>query len=109
MPIFTCSTVFRDNKKSTPDKSVLFLLFIADKLGTPKEKVRLLKHLILSHHGKPEHGAAVVPVCLEAELLSCIDMLDSRVEIYSEATANLSPGELSPRIYALEKQIYKHQ
>lgn len=82
---------------------------IADELGTPEEKVRLLKHLILSHHGKPEHGAAVVPVCLEAELLSCIDMLDSRVEIYSEATANLSTGEFSPRIYALEKQVLKHQ
>lgn len=82
---------------------------IADKLGTPEEKVRLLKHLILSHHGKPEHGAAVVPVCLEAELLSCIDMLDSRVEIYSEATANISPGEFSPRVYALDKQVLKHQ
>lgn len=77
-------------------------------LGTPNEKVMLLQHLILSHHGKPEFGAAVEPQCIEGELLACIDMIDSRAEIYTENLANLKAGEFSPKIYALGKRIYNH-
>ena len=78
-------------------------------LGIPEEKSMLLQHLILSHHGQPEFGAAVVPQCLEAELLSLIDSVDSRVEIYREALAELQPGEFSQRIFALEKRIFRHE
>ena len=78
-------------------------------LGITKEKSMLLQHLILSHHGQPEFGAAVVPQCLEAELLSLIDSVDSRVEIYREALAELQPGEFSQRIFALEKRIFRHE
>ena len=51
-------------------------------LNIPEEKSVLLQHMILSHHGEPEFGAAVKPCCAEAELLSYIDLLDSRMEIY---------------------------
>ena len=78
-------------------------------LSIPEEKVLLLKHLVLSHHGQPDFGAAVKPMCIEAELLSCIDMIDSRVEIYAEATAPLSAGEFTPKIYALDKRVFKHR
>ena len=77
-------------------------------LGTPEEKSVLLQHVVLSHHGEPEFGAAVVPMCAEAELLSYIDKVDSRMEIYREAFEGLRPGEFSGRIFALEKRIYKH-
>ena len=40
------------------------------KLLIDKEKSMLLQHMILSHHGEPEFGAAVRPLFLEAELLS---------------------------------------
>jgi 3'-5' exoribonuclease len=36
-------------------------------------QLELLHHLILSHHGTLEHGAAVVPMTLEAELLHHAD------------------------------------
>lgn len=36
---------------------------VAAELGTPEEKSLLLQHMILSHHGEPEFGAAVKP-CL---------------------------------------------
>ena len=39
--------------------------------------------MLLSHHGEPELGAAVRPVCAESELLSMIDLIDSRMEIYN--------------------------
>ena len=56
----------------------------AARLGVPEEKSVLVQHLILSHHGEPEFGAAVRPLCAEAELLSLIDAVDSRMEIYRE-------------------------
>ena len=59
---------------------------VAAELGVPEEKSVLLQHMVLSHHGEPEFGAAVRPMCAEAELLSYIDMIDSRMEIYKEYT-----------------------
>ena len=80
---------------------------IAEELGLPREKSVLLQHMILSHHGEPEFGAAVRPMCAEAELLHLIDMIDSRMEIYAETLAEMEPGSFSPRIFALEKKIYR--
>ena len=83
---------------------------VAEMLGIPEEKSVLLQHLLLSHHGEPEFGAAVLPQCAEAELLSLIDQIDSRMEIYREALAPLKNGEFSQRIFALDnRRIYKHE
>ena len=83
---------------------------IAKELDVPEEKSVLLQHLVLSHHGEPEFGAAVRPVCAESELLSYIDMIDSRMEIYREVLAPLKAGEFSQRVFALDnRRVYKHQ
>ena len=83
---------------------------LSAELDLPEEKAMLLEHLILSHHGQPEFGAAVLPQCAEAELLSLIDQIDSRMEIYREALAPLKIGEFSQRIFALDnRRIYKHE
>ncbi len=82
---------------------------VAAELGVPEEKSLLLQHMLLSHHGEPEFGAAVVPMCAEAELLSKIDLIDSRMEIYTEALAEIQPGMFTNRIFALEKKIYRHE
>ena len=83
---------------------------IAAELDLPEEKATLLEHLILSHHGQPEFGAAVLPQCAEAELLSLVDQIDSRMEIYREVLAPLKAGEFSQRVFALDnRRIYKHQ
>lgn len=76
----------------------------AQELGIPEEKSLLLQHMILSHHGEPEFGAAVRPMCAEAELLSEIDLIDSRMEIYAEALQDLPVGSFSNRIFALDKK-----
>lgn len=81
---------------------------IAETLGVPEEKSVLLQHMILSHHGQPEFGAAVLPQCAESELLSLIDMIDSRMEIYQETMEETPVGTFSKRIFALEKRIYHH-
>ena len=81
---------------------------LSAELDLPEEKAMLLEHLILSHHGQPEFGAAVLPQCAEAELLSLIDQIDSRMEIYREVLAPLKAGEFSQRVFALDnRRIYK--
>lgn len=80
----------------------------AEQLGTPEEKSVLLQHLLLSHHGEPEFGAAVRPICAESELLSCIDTMDSRMEIYRETLEELPAGTFSRRIFSLEHPVYHH-
>lgn len=82
---------------------------VAASLDVPEDKSMLLRHLILSHHGEPEFGAAVRPLCAEAELLSLIDSVDSRMEIYRETYDTMDVGTFSPRIFALEKKIYRHR
>lgn len=81
---------------------------VCSSLKIPESKSVLLQHLILSHHGEPDFGAAVRPMCAEAELLSYIDMIDSRMEIYAEALPSVPIGSFSNRIFALEKRIYHH-
>ena len=81
---------------------------VAADLGIPEDKSVLLQHMILSHHGEPEFGAAVKPICAESELLSYIDMIDSRLEIYRENLEQIPIGEFSGRIFALDKRIYHH-
>ncbi len=81
---------------------------LARELGADGEKSMLLQHMILSHHGTPEFGAAVAPQCAESELLSYIDLIDSRMEIYAETLGDTPPGQFSARVYSLDKAIYNH-
>lgn len=81
----------------------------ARELGVPEEKTVLLQHMLLSHHGEPEHGAAVRPICAESELLSMIDLIDSRMEIYKETMDETEVGGFSKKVFALDKKIYRHQ
>ena len=83
---------------------------IARELDISEEKSVLLQHLALSHHGEPAFGAAVRPVCAESELLSYIDMIDSRMEIYREVLAETPLGGFSDRVFALDgKKLYHHE
>lgn len=82
---------------------------ISKELNIPEEKAVLLQHMLLAHHGKPEYGAAVVPMCAESELLSMIDMVDSRMEIYRETLEQTPLGEFSGRVFALDgHRIFHH-
>ena len=47
-------------------------------------------------------------MCAEAELLSYIDLIDSRMEIYAETLPGVPAGGFSGRIFGLEKKIYHH-
>ena len=105
---FTFSGLGLVTDYSLPGQLIGHLVMGAQELGISEEKSLLLQHMILSHHGEPEFGAAVRPMCAEAELLSEIDLIDSRMEIYTEALQDLPAGSFSNRIFALDKKIYRH-
>ncbi|AMC00060.1 3'-5' exonuclease [Aerococcus urinaehominis] len=67
-----------------------------------QEVVILLKHMVLSHHGKQEWGSPVVPHLLEAEILHHIDNLDASIQMMLTALDQTKPGEFSPRVYGLD-------
>lgn len=82
---------------------------ISKELNIPEQKSILLQHVLLSHHGKPEYGAAVIPLCAESELLSLIDNVDSRMEIYRENQEQTPMGQFSGRVFALDgHRVYHH-
>ncbi len=81
----------------------------AKELGIPEETAMLIEHMILSHHGNPEYGAAVRPMFLEAELLSELDLMDSRVYEIAHAVSGLEKGKFSARQWALDNvKLYNH-
>ena len=80
----------------------------ANKLKIDNERVTLLQHMILSHHGKQEFGSPVVPLTLEAEILTFIDNLDSRINMITKAINEVNEGEFTSHQYGLEGRcIYK--
>lgn len=81
----------------------------AEKLGITSEVPMLLAHMLLSHHGDPEFGAAVLPQFLEAELLSQLDVMDATVYEIVEATSAVGIGETTGRIFCLNnRKLYNH-
>ena len=60
-------------------------------------------------HGEPEFGAAVRPMFIEAELLSELDLMDSRVFEMREAVAATKPEDFSSRLWALDnRKLFNH-
>lgn len=81
----------------------------AKKLGISEETAMLVEHMLLSHHGEPEFGAAVKPAFLEAELLSELDLMDARIYEVHQALDTTPVGEFSPRQWALDnRKFYNH-
>lgn len=81
----------------------------AEKLSITSEVPMLLSHMLISHHGNPEYGAAVLPQFLEAELLSQLDLMDATVFEICEATDAVKPGETTGRIFGLDnRKLYNH-
>jgi 3'-5' exoribonuclease len=73
-----------------------------------EQELMLLEHLILSHHGKLEYGAAAVPMTLEAEVLHYADNASAKTASMVDALGdpeNFGDGDLSPRgIWTLDRR-----
>jgi len=78
-------------------------------LDIPQSLSQLVQHMLLSHHGVPEFGSPRPPMFPEAEVLSELDMLDSRLYEMFDALAGVPVGGFSERVWALDnRQLYQH-
>ncbi|MFD1672719.1 3'-5' exoribonuclease YhaM family protein [Agrilactobacillus yilanensis] len=72
------------------------------------EKIVILRHVILAHHGKLEYGSPVIPKILEAEVLHQLDEMDASVTMISDALNHTPSGHYTQRIFAMDqRQFYK--
>lgn len=79
----------------------------------PLDALRVLQHIIISHHGLPEFGAAKYPATPEAIFISQLDNLDAKTQM-SLSCARPDPpptvdcvSEFTDKVWALETKLYK--
>ncbi len=87
------------------------MLLLASKLGYEKsEEVLMLNHILLSHHGIPNFGAAKRPQTAEALLVWYVDTIDSKFAVLGQTLSEIEEGTFTQPIAVLDKQkYYKHK
>jgi 3'-5' exoribonuclease len=79
----------------------------------PPGALMVLQHIIISHHGEPEFGAAKVPMTPEAILVSMLDNIDAKTTIaLAEARPDRAAdfdagGNFTEKIWALDTKLFK--
>lgn len=82
---------------------------VGSRLGVSADTMMLVEHMLISHHGDPEFGAAQRPKFLEAEILSQLDLLDARVYEIMQTLDDVEIGQFSKNQWMLEnRKIYRH-
>ncbi|MBQ7202689.1 MAG: HD domain-containing protein [Eubacterium sp.] len=90
-------------------KGAMLIEETAKRLNIESEEVTLLEHMIISHHGVPEYGAAVRPMFLEAIVLSMLDDLDATVYEVNSAVEKVEANKFTDRQWALDnRKLYNH-
>ena len=78
------------------------------RLGVDPRTLRILEHLVLSHHEVPEFGSPRPPMTPEAEVLQTLDRLDARLYDHFLALRTVEPGGQSARIRSMEgRRLFK--
>jgi len=82
--------------------------FTPNQLGVEERfKMKLVKHMILSHHGLREWGSPIQPRIPEAQALHFMDNLSSKMSIFkAEKNSFDGKGEFTDRVYTLDTFIY---
>ena len=77
----------------------------------PGDTLRALQHIILSHHGEPENGAARVPSTPEAVFVALLDNLDAKTAMalaHTRADHLINdPGEWTDKVWALGTRMFR--
>jgi len=79
----------------------------------PNGALTVLQHIILSHHGVPEYGAAKIPSTPEAIFVSMLDNLDAKTAIALDAARPDRAGSLdlggnfTERQWSLGTKLYR--
>ncbi|MDR1599704.1 MAG: HD domain-containing protein [Oscillospiraceae bacterium] len=88
-------------------RGIVNIELAARRIGVTSQRVLLLQHMVLSHHGEPEFGSPRRPMFIEAEILHIIDLADARINEMSSGIAKLKPGGFSERIWSLDRRLYR--
>jgi 3'-5' exoribonuclease len=85
---------------------------VAEDLGEsfPPQRINLLQHLILAHHGEHQWGSPKLPAIPEAFVLHYLDNLDAKMWMAAHAI-EADPDDTSawtPYARALETRLFKH-
>ena len=78
----------------------------ARELNIEGEELMLLRHMILSHHGKLEYGSPKLPYLKEAEILCYIDNIDARMNMFEKAYKKTDKGQFTDKIFGLENRRF---
>ena len=70
------------------------------------EYVLLLSHMVISHHGEPDHGSPRPPMFAEAEMLHMLDDLDAKMNEMEGVMRRTPAGALSEKIWSLDRRLY---
>lgn len=86
---------------------------IVDEIGKKNDidenTLMLVEHMLISHHGEPEFGAAVRPLFLEAVVLSALDSLDANIYEIENAVKDVEVGDFTARMWALDdRKFFNH-
>ncbi len=79
----------------------------------PPDALRVLQHIIISHHGEPEYGAAKLPSTPEAIFVAMLDNLDAKTEMaLTHARPHIRPevetgGEFTDKVWALGTRLFR--
>jgi 3'-5' exoribonuclease len=76
--------------------------------GFPPALLTEIQHLILSHHGCLEYGSPVVPMTIEALILSFVDDLDAKINMARQAIRDdTGEGEFTGYHKRLDRVFWK--
>jgi 3'-5' exoribonuclease len=76
--------------------------------GFPNELKTLVKHMLISHHGKYEFGSPKLPMFPEALVLHFLDDMDSKVAAARAVLeSNAGEGQFSAYSGALERRMLR--
>ena len=70
------------------------------------EYVLLLAHMVISHHGQPEHGSPRPPMFPEAEMLHLLDDMDAKMNEMEGVMRRTPAGAFSEKIWTLDRRLY---
>jgi len=75
----------------------------------PGDTLRVLQHILLSHHGLLENGAAKLPATPEAIFVAQLDNLDAKSQAAITAAKRefAGGGEWTDKVWALETKVYR--
>ena len=78
----------------------------------PADALRVLQHIIISHHGQLEHGAPKLPSTPEAVFVSMLDDLDAKTAMAlsnadRDHPAAAEAADFTDKVWALGTRIFR--